>query len=188
MIERRVSNTPVERHPQAGSTSTGEKFDCPECSGKDTVWILPTAGGRGTGEPTCYGAKCAACDRMLVDELPSNCDGKKSTATREFKRLLSLWSTESGAKRSAPRDTPAAPAAPEIEEDWSVVGGAINLGGRTFNERDLLERALGNLRSFAPRHGEVRWVLVGQLFGTGSTVSAAMCRQFGYDPDERVRP
>lgn len=68
-------------------------FDCHKCGGKETVWILPTSGGRGTGESTAYGAYCNACKRMLASELPSNNDGKKASAAREFKRIQR---TESG--------------------------------------------------------------------------------------------
>lgn len=62
-------------------------FDCHECGAKKTVWIVPTAGGRGTGDTTSYGAYCTACKRMLLEEMPSNNDGKKATAIREFKRF-----------------------------------------------------------------------------------------------------
>lgn len=62
-------------------------FDCHECGGQQTVWILPTSGGRGTGETTAYAAHCNACNRTLASELPSNNDGKKATAAREFKRI-----------------------------------------------------------------------------------------------------
>ena len=62
-------------------------FGCHKCGAKESVWIMPTSGGRGTGETTAYGAYCNACKRTLLAELPSNGDGKKATAAREFKRF-----------------------------------------------------------------------------------------------------
>lgn len=164
-------------------------FDCPECDGKETVRILPTAGGRGTGEATSYGAMCQACNRMLAEELPSNCDGKRATATREFKRILARWPEEMA---RAPRIASAVATKPNrsavAEERALEDKSTITLAGIAFERRGLLERAMRNLRTMAPRRGEVRSVLVGRLFGTGSTVSAALCREFGYDPEEKVWP
>lgn len=72
-----------------------QKFDCPKCNTMESVWIMATAGGRGTGESTSYGAKCISCECWLADEMPSNSDGKKATAVREFKRILANWPEES---------------------------------------------------------------------------------------------
>ncbi|MBP0633626.1 MULTISPECIES: hypothetical protein [unclassified Cupriavidus] len=71
-----------------------QNFDCPECRAKESIWIMATAGGRGTGESASYGAKCTACECWLADEMPSNCDGKKSSAVRELKRILANWPEE----------------------------------------------------------------------------------------------
>lgn len=76
-----------------------QKFDCPECRAKETVCVMATAGGRGTGESTSYGAKCTACECRLADELPSNCDGKRASALRELKRILADW-PEGGTRRA----------------------------------------------------------------------------------------
>ncbi|WP_200876317.1 hypothetical protein SGO26_30485 (plasmid) [Cupriavidus metallidurans] len=169
--------------------STFESFDCPECGGKETVKIMPTAGGRGTGEATSYAANCAACNRTLAEELPSNSDGKRATATRELKRILARWPEEKAGRPRVMR-TPPVVSMPSGADDRQrpQESAMIKLADNTFKERDLLERAMRNLRAIAPRRGEIRWVLVHQLFSTGSTVSAAICREFGYDPDEKVKP
>lgn len=88
-----------------------QDFDCPECGAKDSVWIMATAGGRGTGESTSYGAKCTACECLLADEMPSNCDGKKATAVSEFKRILTNWPEEK-TRRARPGVVAAAAPAP----------------------------------------------------------------------------
>lgn len=49
------------------------------------VLIFPQEGGRGTGEPTSYQVECGKCD-VIMRHLPSNCDGKKATAIREYNR------------------------------------------------------------------------------------------------------
>lgn len=67
-------------------------------------------------------------------------------------------------------------------------GGTFYFAGHPFTARDLLGRVMRNLDSTAPRYGAMRWVLARELFGTGSTVSNAICREFGYDPDEKVKP
>lgn len=61
------------------------------------------------------------------------------------------------------------------------------IAGHTFDERDLIGRVMRNLR---PRRGErnvQRWVLVHNTFGVGSTVSRALCVEFGMDPDEVIK-
>ncbi len=62
-------------------------FDCHKCGGEKTVWILPISGGRGTGEATAYEARCETCMVVHATELPSNNDGRKSSAKREFQRI-----------------------------------------------------------------------------------------------------
>lgn len=61
----------------------------------------------------------------------------------------------------------------------------MNLAGHHFDERELINRVMRNMRA-PTRHGEMRWVLVRDIFGVGSTVAHAMCDEFGLDPDERV--
>lgn len=65
---------------------------------------------------------------------------------------------------------------------------ALHLADHTIKSRDLLARAMRNLPFIAPRRGEMRWVLVHKLFSHGSTVSSALCREFGHDPDDKVKP
>lgn len=63
----------------------------------------------------------------------------------------------------------------------------MNLAGHEFIDRDLIGRALRNMR---PRRGErnvCRWVLVTQLFGVGLTVAHALCAEFNMDPDEVIK-
>ena len=63
----------------------------------------------------------------------------------------------------------------------------MNLAGHEFEDRDLIKRALLNLR---PRRGErnaYRWVMVKHLFGVGSTVAHALCAEFDMDPDEVIK-
>jgi len=51
--------------------------------------------------------------------------------------------------------------------------------------RDLLERAMKNAR---PQLGLTarRWVVVKHMFAVGSQRAQALCREFGYDPDEEL--
>lgn len=61
------------------------------------------------------------------------------------------------------------------------------LAGHTFEERNLIGRVMRNLR---PRRGErnvMRWVLVYNAFGVGSTVARALCVEFDMDPDEVIK-
>ena len=63
----------------------------------------------------------------------------------------------------------------------------MKLAGHTFDERDLINRVMRNLR---PRRGErsvMRWVLVQDTFAVGSTVARALCREFNLDPDEVIK-
>lgn len=62
----------------------------------------------------------------------------------------------------------------------------IKLERHEFDERDLLGRAMRNMRA-PTRIPQVRWALVMKTFGVGSTVAQALCREFGLDPDDEVR-
>ena len=55
-----------------------------------------------------------------------------------------------------------------------------------YEERELIQRAIRQARPFA--HAEPRWAMVKRIFGTGSTVSAAICTRYGFDPDKEVQP
>jgi len=55
-----------------------------------------------------------------------------------------------------------------------------------LSDDDLLRRAVRGARAQRPeRHP--RWVAVMDLFALGSTYSHALCRRFGFDPDEQVQ-
>ncbi|QLG96678.1 hypothetical protein HZF02_32695 (plasmid) [Pseudomonas yamanorum] len=55
-----------------------------------------------------------------------------------------------------------------------------------FDERDLIERVMHNMRPCKRR--QLRWILVRDTFGVGSTVAYAMCREFNLDPEENLTP
>ena len=55
-----------------------------------------------------------------------------------------------------------------------------------YEERELIQRAIRNARPFA--HAEPRWAMVKRVFGTGATVSAAICTRYGFDPNTEVTP
>ena len=48
-----------------------------------------------------------------------------------------------------------------------------------FEERDLIHRVLMNMRG---RRNQPKWVGVSELFGVGSAVAQALCREFHIDP------
>lgn len=50
----------------------------------------------------------------------------------------------------------------------------------------LLKRAVQNARPPTVTVGQYRWVVVGKVFGLGSTFSQQLCRRFGLDPDDVV--
>jgi hypothetical protein len=62
----------------------------------------------------------------------------------------------------------------------------MNLAGHEFAERDLLGRAMRNMQGTS-RWGTMRWVLVKEAFGVGSTVAHALCAEFELDPDEELK-
>lgn len=59
----------------------------------------------------------------------------------------------------------------------------LNLAGNEFDEQDLIERVLRNIRSNS-RNPQPRWALVMDQFALGSTCSRALCLEFDLDPDE----
>ncbi|MBC8877874.1 hypothetical protein IAE17_02675 [Pseudomonas cerasi] len=62
----------------------------------------------------------------------------------------------------------------------------MKLSGCEFTEDDLLRRVVravgGSRRNTMPR-----WALVRDAFGRGSGVGTALCRRFGYDPEEILK-
>lgn len=66
----------------------------------------------------------------------------------------------------------------------------IKLSGVEFEERELLARAVRNVKGpskYRTKYGTPRWALVRDAFGVGSGVATALCREFGFDPDESLR-
>lgn len=64
------------------------------------------------------------------------------------------------------------------------------LSGCEIEERDLIRRVIRNLKGpskYRSKHGAARWVLVRDAFAVGSGVANALCREFGFDPDENIR-
>jgi ribosomal protein S13 len=53
-----------------------------------------------------------------------------------------------------------------------------------YSERELIQRAikLAKTPTCSPR-----WALVKRIFGTGKTVSIAICTKYGFDPDKEVK-
>lgn len=52
---------------------------------------------------------------------------------------------------------------------------------------ELLRRAVKGARAYYTRGWHARWEAVADVFALGSTYSAALCRRFDLDPDEKVR-
>lgn len=64
------------------------------------------------------------------------------------------------------------------------------LSGVEIKERELIERVVRNVKGpskYRSKYGTARWVLVRDAFGSGSGVANALCREFGFDPDENLR-
>lgn len=64
------------------------------------------------------------------------------------------------------------------------------LSGCEIEERDLIRSVIRNLEGpskYRSKHGTARWVLVRDAFAVGSGVANALCREFGFDPDENLR-
>lgn len=62
-----------------------EVSPCPKCHA--AVNIVPMCGGRGSREPTAYAAECSGC-KHRVEYLPSNNDGRRASAIREWNKLV----------------------------------------------------------------------------------------------------
>ncbi|MDM3885953.1 hypothetical protein QSV36_10120 [Pseudomonas sp. BCRC 81390] len=62
----------------------------------------------------------------------------------------------------------------------------ITLSGCEFTEDDLLRTAV-RMVSGTTRMKQPRWVLMKDAFCCGSGVAHALCRRFGFDPDEGLR-
>jgi hypothetical protein len=78
-----------------------------------------------------------------------------------------------------------------IAENEALKASAnITLSGCEFNPLDIIEQAVRNMKGpskYRNKWGTVRWALVRDAFGVGSGVATALCRRFGFDPDEVLR-
>lgn len=63
----------------------------------------------------------------------------------------------------------------------------ITLSGCDFSEHELLRTAV-RMVTGTSRRGTQRWVAMKDAFCCGSGVAHALCRRFGYDPEEMVKP
>ena len=63
----------------------------------------------------------------------------------------------------------------------------ITLSGCEFSEHELLHTAV-RMVTGTSRRGTQRWVAMKDAFCCGSGVAHALCRRFGFDPDETVKP
>lgn len=93
--------------------------------------------------------------------------------TEEFEVVpdASVMSTTAGSKQVQPRETPSR---------------TIKLSGCEFTEDALLRRAVRAVRGNR-RNTLQRWALVRDAFGCGSGVATALCRRFGFDPEEILK-
>lgn len=66
----------------------------------------------------------------------------------------------------------------------------MTLSGVEIEEEDLIERVVRNVKGpskYRSKYGTARWVLVRDAFGVGSGVANALCRKYGFDPDENLK-
>ncbi|WP_285355411.1 hypothetical protein [Pseudomonas sp. lyk4-R2A-10] len=63
----------------------------------------------------------------------------------------------------------------------------ISLSGCEFTEDELVGKAVRAVTGTS-RRGTLRWVAMKDAFCVGSGVAHALCRRFGFDPDETVQP
>lgn len=66
----------------------------------------------------------------------------------------------------------------------------LTLSGVDIEEEDLIERVVRNVKGpskYRSKYGVARWVLVRDAFGVGSGVANALCRRYGFDPDEALK-
>lgn len=66
----------------------------------------------------------------------------------------------------------------------------ILLSGCEIEEEDLIRQVVINVQGpskYRNKYGTPRWALVRDAFGVGSGVATALCRRYGFDPDEKLR-
>lgn len=74
--------------------------------------------------------------------------------------------------------------------DTSVTSEATGPAASVADIADevLLARAVRNCRPRRGRGAQPRWVAVSEVFALGSTYSWQLCRRFGIDADEKIKP
>lgn len=68
--------------------------------------------------------------------------------------------------------------------------GNITLSGCELDPLDLIKGVVRNVQGpskYRNKYGTPRWALVRDAFAVGSGVATALCRRFGYDPEEYLR-
>ncbi|WP_242487278.1 hypothetical protein [Pseudomonas sp. TH15] len=63
----------------------------------------------------------------------------------------------------------------------------ITLSGCEFSEHELISTAVRMVTGTSRRDTQ-RWLAMKDAFCCGSGVAHALCRRFGFDPDETVKP
>ena len=71
-------------------------------------------------------------------------------------------------------------------EQQKDISRTITLSGCEFTEDGLLRKAV-RMANGTSRRKTPRWVLMKDVFCCGSGVAYALCRRFGFDPDEGLR-
>ncbi|WP_205300341.1 hypothetical protein [Pantoea sp. Ap-967] len=71
-------------------------------------------------------------------------------------------------------------------EEQKNTSRTITLSGCEFTEDDLLRTAVRMVKG-TTRMKQPRWVLMKDAFCCGSGVAHALCRRYGFDPDEDLR-
>ena len=54
------------------------------------------------------------------------------------------------------------------------------------SDKELVRRAMQNLRAPVGTIYQLRWVSVKDVFAVGSTTAVHLCKEFGHDPDESL--
>lgn len=62
------------------------------------------------------------------------------------------------------------------------------LAGHDYDDKRLVRQVLRNMNPVVgKKYGCWMWVKVMRVFGVGSTVAHALCAEFGFDPEQKVR-
>ena len=75
---------------------------------------------------------------------------------------------------------------PEEVLSREAEANVIRIDGNEFTYRELVERALRQVKTPLGRVKKPRWSLVTRSFAVGSTVAKGLCVEFGLDPEECV--